>query len=112
MDDFRERRVVGFQPDVPDAERQVGILIISRGVELIESLELAPDFGAQHDARARAIVDLADVVETRFVRILVASVVPSAEIRKKDAAGLLQFAVGIDELRADKTDVAKILKHV
>src|SRR5207302_1440498 len=57
-------------------------------------------------------VDSGQIVVLGFVGIVVASEIPGGSVAPYNPAGLLQPAIGIDQLRADKTGIRILNEHV
>ena len=104
VDDRGGRLVDDLEPALADGEAEVGVLVVGGRVALVEAAELVPDGARDEQAGAGAVVDRADEVEARVGRVAAAPVVPAGRVGEDDAAGLLQPAVGVDELRADGAD--------
>jgi hypothetical protein len=105
MDDRAARLVEDLAARRAHREREVGVLVvrgrvsggrIRRGVE-----QLAPD----GEARAGAVVRLAQVVVLGRFGIVVAPVVPRGAVAPHDAARFLQAAVRVHELRAHEARI-------
>ena len=86
-------------------EREVGVLVVRRRVARVEAAERREQRRGDREAGARAVVDVAHVVVLGPVGIVAAPEVPGRAVAPHDAAGFLQAAVRIDELRADEPRV-------
>ena len=109
--DRRRRLVVDAASRGAHREREVGVLVVRGPVAHVEAADLPPERNRDREARAGAVVDLAQVVVLGAVGIVVAADVPRRAVAPDDAARLLQPAVGIDELRADQPGVGPAVEH-
>ena len=112
VDDFGARFVEDFFSGGADAEGEVGVFVVGGGEGFIEAAERLEEGSGDHDGRAGAVVDFADVVEVRAGRVLVAAVVTAAGVVPDDAAGFLEAAVGVEEFGADQAGVGSGVEEV
>ena len=108
---LRLRLVEHLAPRRAHGEGDVGVLVVRRRVAQVEAAELAEQRRGNREARAGAVVDLAQVVVLRLVGVVVAAVVPRRAVAPDDAAGFLQPAVRIDELGADQPGLGMVVEH-
>ena len=103
--DPRARLVQYLEAAVTQPERKIAVLAIGRRVAFVE-----PAHGVEQDARHHqrgrgAVVHLAQIVVGGPVRTIEPAEIPARAIVPDDAARLLQPAVGIQQLGADRADV-------
>ncbi len=102
--DDRARLVHDAEALAPRREAKVAVLEIRRREAFVEAADALEQRAANEHRRAGAIVDVARVLVRGIVGALSAPVVPPARVTPDDAAGFLQRAVGVDELRAHHAD--------
>lgn len=95
----------------PNAEAQVGILVISRFVQGVEAPEFAEQQGTHHQRSAAHIIGVAQIAVIRVLRVLLAPPVPTTAVAPNDAAAFLQFALAEQQARARDAD-GRILERV
>src|SRR5208283_3045162 len=100
MDHLGRRLINHLQTRLADLEGKIDIFIICRTITLVEAPERKKERARQHDASARAVVRLAPEVVPQMTGIAGFAVVPAARVPPDHPAGLLQSAVGIDQLRS------------
>jgi hypothetical protein len=98
VNDLRLRLVEDLPPRRAHGEGDVGVLVVRRGVAQVEAAEIAEQRRGDGEARAGAVVDLAQVVELRLVRVVVAAEIPRRAVAPDDAPGFLQPSIGIVSL--------------
>ena len=86
-------------------EGEVGIFVVGRRVAGVETTELREQRARDRQRRAADVVAVAQIAEARILGRFEPAVVPAAAIGEHHAAGFLQAAVGIQQLRADQTGV-------
>ncbi|MCW0416653.1 hypothetical protein NB689_002407 [Xanthomonas sacchari] len=93
-------------------EGQVGVLVVGRHVARVETAQRQEARALDRQRRAAAVVDVAQVGIARIVGRLEAAVAPGAAIGEDHAAGILQAAVGIQQLRADQAGLRQLRERV
>jgi hypothetical protein len=86
-------------------ERQVGVLVVGGRVARVEAADLLEQGARDRDRGAAQVIGIAQVVEARIGGRFEAPVVPAAAVAEHQAAGFLQAAVRIQQLRADEARV-------
>ena len=92
-------------------EAQVGILVISWTITLIEAAKLMEIIAPDGQAGAGDIIGLTEELVLRQGRIVTAPVVPAATVVENDAAGFLKTAVRIDQSRSDNAGLRITLER-
>ena len=100
--DRRQRLVVHVAAGRAHGEREVGVLVIRGRVAGVEPSQRIPERSRNREACTRAVVGFAQVVVLGLPRVIVAAEIPGGAVAPDDPAGLLQPAIGIDELRTDQ----------
>ncbi len=105
MHDPRTWLVQHLEAAFTQPEGEIAVLAIGRRVAFVE-----PAHGVEQDARyqqrcRRAVVNLAQIVVGGPIRAIEPAVIPARAIVPDDAARLLQPAVRIQQLGADRADV-------
>ena len=112
MHDGGQRLIENSASRRAHGKREIGILVVSRCITRVEAAKRSKQRAGNRDARARAIVDFAQIVVLGAVRIVVAAEVPRRAITPDDAAGFLQTAVGINKLCTDQSRFGMLGEHV
>ena len=84
----------------PSGETQIGVLVVGRGKALVKPAEALPQRAANRQAGPGYVIDLLQVVVRGFSRIVGAAEVPARGVAPDNPAGLLQTAIGRQQLRA------------
>ena len=111
MHHLRPRLVQRLQPHRAQAEAQIGVLEIGGRVARIEPSQPQEYVPRHHQRRAGAIVHLPQVVVLRPARIVMPAIVPAGTIVPDDAAGFLQRAIRVQQLGANRADIAARSEH-
>ncbi len=83
-------------------EGQVGVFVIGRRVTCVQAADLLQQRAPDCQRRARDVIHFAHVGIARIIRRFEAAVAPGTAVAEDHAAGFLQAAVRIQQLRADQ----------
>src|SRR3972149_2369329 len=103
---YFDARLIDYSiPRFTDPHTQIGFLIISRCISVIEPVQLLKHGSAHHQECAGAIIDIAAKLKFRFAGVAATPITEARSIPPDDAARLLQSSVEQNNLAADGADV-------
>src|SRR5436190_10296168 len=105
-----ERLVINFSPGFPDFERKVGVLVVSRSVARIKATQLVEKRLRDEKAGARTVINLAQIVILRLIRMITLPEIDSRSVSPHDPARFLQAAIGINQFRTDQSRVGPLIE--
>ena len=108
MDHARSRLVEHALAGSAHREREIGVFVIRRCVARVEAAACHEQRARDRDRCAAGVVAVAQIGEARIFRRFELAVVPAAAVIEDHAAGFLQTAVGIEQLRADEADIRMV----
>jgi len=110
MDNLGQGLVDDLVTRLADLEGQVGVLVIGRLVVAVKTAKVLEEGAWYHHAGARAVIDLACEVVLGVVGIVELAVIRTAGIAPDHATGLLQPAVGIEQLGTSESRAGDVIK--
>src|SRR6185312_17215804 len=93
-----------------NGKSQVGVLVISRSVATVETIQFIEQRCRNHEGSAGHVIDIASIAESRVFRQFEAAVVPTISVGKDDPASFLQASVWVYQLTARNTAICFLLE--
>ena len=107
----RRRLQIDLQARLANAERKIGVFVISRHITRIKAVQLLPQRAWQQDRRARYIIHLLHIAVDGTRRVIQPAEIPRTAIAPHNPAGFLQSTIGIDQLRTHHAGIGVLGKH-